>query len=547
MNLVRPSYSCRSSLKRKISNAAYTAKKKQLKSITQSLNDFQRESAFSNSKLCVMCKQFYLSSAVSELTSCNSLYVQLELEKNMHLKRMQKFWLCHVCQSSEKKLETMLAKPKMKKIEIEGWQVLYPTLDENLEEELNLSSGNTPILVPCTGYKCGNDTHYLVPNLYSNSDPNNSFISTLYHNRLTKFALRKLYSDFYDGEIATEGNKKLESISKIYDESVIRSSSSWTQKQKKAIVSQFAQYGGAAIAFSLEVGVSSIESVMTSLLCEGSVITVEFQGNIHDEFISTYYSHNHGNNTLCSTSDCVKTEIQNVPHDLEAKCLPNFIMSLAQKQSLFIEHFVKSQNFQLSGEDYFCGIEFGLNGTGRIIGLIWTRNCNSFNEDLSQSSLDGRELNPEKYLQYLESNILTTVNHIVIQEALEVAEDEAQKISQLATMYQVEMNMPEQYVPLPSYETLLRCTPGIDGILNMINKKRLLQKFKTLLLNLTLDEKTHLSTQDWLTGLMPLAKFEYKEAESKLMIDFQDLNATFIIDTKLNKYIEKYGPLIGEC
>ena len=540
-----PSYSSRQSLKRKLDNAAYLAKKKELKSVTESLNEFKRQSSLSNYKLCVLCRQYYLTASVTEINNTDPLYGELDLENNNELLRMMKFWICQICQSTGKKIEPLFAKPFMKNIEVEGWNILYPTMDEDVDEDLNVTVDNTLLLIPYTGYNCGNQTHYLVPNLYSNSEVTNSFISTLYHNRRTKFALRKLYADFYDGELANGDNKKLESVSKIHDESCIRSSSSWKQKQKKAIISQFTQFGGAAIAFCLNVGVSTMETVMTSQICNGLVITVEFHGNIHDEFSNNYFYHNHDNTTLCCNTNCVKTKIEEVPEELKTKCLPNFVTSLVQKQTLFVEQFVKNQNFSLFAEEYFCGVNFSLNGSGQIMGLLWTKSCSTFNEHLSQSSLFGSEVNVESYLQYIESSILTTVNHLTIQSVLQVTEDEAQRISSLARKFQIQMYMAEQHIFLPSYETMMRHEPDIEGIFNVTSAKRLLQTFKRLLLLLSPEEKNNISTQDWLESLRSKAKFKVEHDNSKIVVDFEDLNATFYLERRLNEFIDKYGPFIG--
>ena len=543
-NLNSPSYASRCSLRRRIDNAAIAARKKEMKSVTQSLNEFKQNSALSNYKLCVLCSQYYLTPAVSELDSSNPMFDELDLNNRTEDKRMMKFWICRVCQSSGKKIETSLAQSRFKSIQIHGWQILYPSNEDSLDEQLNVTVDNTLVLIPHNGYGCDSNLHYLVPNMYRNPETSNSFLSTLYHNRLTKFALRKLYCDFYEGEIANYEEKKLESISKIYDESQIRSSSSWEQKQKRSIYSQFKQFGGAAIGFCLESAINSIEPVVTSLLCNGSVITVEFQGNIRDEFVTKYFSHNHGNNTSCRDSNCIKTEMQDFP-DLEVKCLPNFITNLSQKQHLFIEHFVKNLNFEHFAEEYYCGLEFSLNGNGRIIGLLWSKSCNMFNEELSKSSLDGSELKEDAYLKYLENSILTTVNHLSLQQLLQIPEDEAQEISDLGRKFQIDMHMKEAYVPLPSYETMMRFTPGIDGILNMMSAKRLLHSFKNLLMQLSTEEKNSLTTENWLERLSTFGKFTVQDNGSKLLIVFQDISATFLVDKRLNTFINKYDPFIG--
>ena len=354
-----------------------------------------------------------------------------------------------------------------------------------------------------------------------------------------------MYSDFYDGEIAINDNRKLESVSKIHDESGIRSSTTWDQKQKRTIVSEFTQYGGASIGFCFNIPITSMETVITSYLCNGSLITLEFHGDTHGFFSTKYYSHSHGNEILCSDTDCIKTEVENINDSLEPRCMPNFIVSLAQKQSLFLQQFVNNQNFEHYAEEYFSGIKYSLNGSGKIMGILWTKNCNKLNVNISKSSFDGSSLDVTDYLQYIEEGILTTVNKLQIQQLLNIPEDEAQKISVLARKYQIDLDMKDSYVPLPSYETMMCYMPGMDAIYNIQSAKRLLEIMKTLLLDLEFEQKNSLTTEEWLSELMLQAKFTLQNESSKLKIEFKQVELTFLLETRLTKLIDKYNPFIG--
>ena len=94
INLTRPSFSSRTSLKRKLDNAAQDARKKESKTVTDSLNEFKKECSASNYRLCVQCHQFFLARAVTEIQYDDSLYESLHLEQNKQLQRMGKFWCC---------------------------------------------------------------------------------------------------------------------------------------------------------------------------------------------------------------------------------------------------------------------------------------------------------------------------------------------------------------------------------------------------------------------------------------------------------------------
>lgn len=295
--------------------------------------------------------------------------------------------------------------------------------------------------------------------------------------------------------------------------------------------------------FNFDVNVNNFETFVTSLLCEGQVITLEMEGDINNEFSLKYQKHNHENIDECN-DNCVKTEVIQDNTQLQAKYIPIYLSHLSQSQNLFVDQFVKNSNFELYSENYFSSINFYLEGSGRLSGVLWTHECTLFNKEISASSFSGAAINENNYLQYIETSILTTVNNVDIKNNLQIPQEEATKISNLAQMHQVDLNMVAEKVALPSYETLFRGPSDNISRLNMISSKIFLQILKRQILELSQEEKKSLTTEDWLVNNGRKAKFKCEE-ETKLQMDFENVKITFEFEDRLNNFMTKYGSFIG--
>ena len=541
INLTRSSYSSRRTLKRQLEYAALNTRKKDSKTVTNSLNSYRLEVSLANYRFCIICQQNFCKSGAFEIKDSDSLYQQFDLENNMEFKRMNKFWCCHYCKSAGKKKNNSFIEPRLKSVIANGRKIVYP-VDTRGVEEIELDT-NTLIMIPVKPLVGRTMAKYSVLNMYQNQDPNNSFLSTMYLNRILKFEQRLLHCDLYEGEILRNQNKRLETVAKIIDTSMIRGSTSWNRKQRNNIYSQFCQFGQAAIGFSLRVDMNNIETYITTQLCEGRVVTVDQIGDINGEFFSKYYIHNHVNSQACG-NNCIKSEVKELPEKLHPKFIPVFLASLSQKQSAYVEEFVKNNNFDLSGEDYHVGIDFNLDTSTRIKGLIWTRECAVFNEALSVASLNGASLKADLYLLYLEKSILTTVNSSDIRNTLDISEEETMQIQMLAQKYQVCMEMKESNIKLPSYETMYRVHPEHTALINLVSSKTMLSYFKAQLIQLSEEDKKSLTTEDWLRRLSKKAKFNMIN-ENKISIQVENKKICFKLDDRLNDLMIKYDCFTG--
>lgn len=540
-NLSRTSYASRTTLQRRLQNAAFAAKKKDAKTLTNSLNDFRKSNAIFNYRLCILCDQFFLNSSAYEISNNDPLYDQHDLGNQLGKRRQYKHWICTVCKSAAKPDEELLSSPILKIIEIDGKKIIYPSQND-VSENLQITMDTlvmTPVVFPGTFTLAKG----LSIKIFNNQHPTNEFISSLYKRRLSKFSQRKLASELYDGVIHAPQQNKLNSISRIYDDTMIRKSRSWKSRRRDSIYNQFHQFGQTAIAFNIDISFDNLQTLVTSLLCEGSVITLEFEGNTSDEHQTKYFQHNHNHQVECGNT-CVVTEITEVNQSLHPKFIPIYICCVSQKHSSLIENFIKNKNFPFHAEEYFSGVDFYLDGNAKLSGVMWSYECNIFNEELSTASLNGQDLEMYDYLQYIENSILTTVNTIRLKEVLGVSDEEAVKIHNLARKHQVNLDMDPTWVSLPSFQTLFKMKPKIDSKSNIDSSKTLLLVMKNKLLSLTEEEKNSLTTEEWLESIGKNVTFDVT-TESIVYIQLEDKWISFIVDDNLTSFVTKYDYFTG--
>ena len=283
INLTRPARASRTSLKRKLENAAFASRKKDVKTVTQSYNDYRQSISLCNYRLCVVCEQFFLQDAALEITNNDPLFETLSLNEKLSTRRMNKFWLCSVCKSSGKNNLESFSIPFFKSINVDGWNILYPTTEQQ-GENLDVNF-HTLTLVPKTFPRGKNlfGKNFFIK-MYNNQTPTNKFLSTIYQQRYMKFLNRKQHAEIYDCEISANNNRKLNSISKVYDDSMIRGSRRWWSNRRNAVDSMFTQFGQSAIAFNIDVKVENLETIITSLICDGMVITLNYCGDVREAF-----------------------------------------------------------------------------------------------------------------------------------------------------------------------------------------------------------------------------------------------------------------------
>ena len=361
-NYTRSAHASRSSAKRKLENNLMISKKKSSITTIECLNKFRQETAFSNYRLCISCEQHFMQSGAIEVLPEDEKYTEFELENKASLKRLNKFWICHLCLASSKKIESKYSTPKMSVYEEDGRKIIYPSSEEQTDDiEISM---DTLIMIAknCSAVTVQPNNFSL--KMYVLEEPSNKILTTHYDARLSKFYQRKLNFDTYEGVIDNNEQRILSSAMPVYDDSNIKFSDSWHNKKRSTLYSYFHQNGQFAIAYNFDIELDNIETISTLLLCGGRVITVEYIGNENDEYVRKYFIHDHTNSQMCTPS-CIKTEVKNIGVNLPVKCIPTYLSSVSQKQSAFIECLIKNKNFALNSEHYYSGIDFHLDGRAR--------------------------------------------------------------------------------------------------------------------------------------------------------------------------------------
>ena len=270
------------------------------------------------------------------------------------------------------------------------------------------------------------------------------------------------------------------------------------------------------------------------------VITLEYCGDVNDEYEVKYVVHSHDNSTECGDT-CNTVEMEGLDDvSLSAQFIPIFIASLQQKQSAFLTHFINNKNFAFFSEDFFCRVDFYLNGDAHLSGCLWTFECDILNEKLSSASLEGNKVEVNDFLQYIETSILTSVSTSSIKDCLGVSDEEAIYIQNLAKKHQINLHMAPEHVFMPSYETMYRLKPDPEAEENLDSSKKFLQICKTLLLQLSDEDKISLSTEDWLDNVSKHAKFDVTET-NQILVQLDGITMSFCVDERLNKKMSQYS------
>ena len=274
-NLQRQSQPSRQPTQRRLN---YQNKEKESITVSEAINNFKRSIALSNYRLCCICHGHYLESSTIEIDNDHALYKEKELEKNLQLRRMNKFYCCKMCLSSNDTPDQRVIEPILKVLAINGQKILYPKETNDSANILDSEFNNkTLILVPKnTNFKI--KVQKLPVNIYKCKPLTNSFLSTMYNNQVYKYYQKKTLIERYEGTIENLQSKLLTNIKPIVDISEIRNSETWVTSKITGLQARFDQFGPAALAFAIPLEINSPETISTALLVKGDVLTIEYQG-----------------------------------------------------------------------------------------------------------------------------------------------------------------------------------------------------------------------------------------------------------------------------
>ena len=513
---------------------------------SQATNNFKRNIALANYRMCCKCMGHFLEGSAVELKQDDELYKELDLDQKPEFRRMNKYFCCKVCSSSNINIDTNFSKPILKTFNSNGVTILYPS---NSDSEIIADSefnSKTLILIP-KNVNFNKKVQKLHVNPYKCHDGTNRFFSTIYNNQLFKYLQKKSVIDRYEGKIENFNQRKLSSVKPIIDDSDIRLSDTWTNSRISGLQARFAQFGQAALALNVELELNTPETISTSLLIQNSVVTLEFEGNQSFDMTTKYYLHRHKSNINCGTS-CVKDLIR--PRNfqltplLPVKFIPVFLSSIHQKMNGLVTHFLRNSTCDITAKEYYVGVKFTPTGTACIEALIWTETCDKFNEKASECSLTNGHIDAKEYLTHISKTVMTTSSVSELKHLLNITETEAEDLSNSVKNFQVESNnQPVETLKLPSLECMLTVTPSSDYMSNLLASEKLLIFLRQKLHTTSIEDKIKLTTLEWLNRMETFIDMDIDD--QYITLDLDDEIIEFKKDNRLAELMTEFTEFKG--
>ena len=249
----------------------------------------------------------------------------------------------------------------------------------------------------------------------------------------------------------------------------------------------------------------------------------------------------------CDTS-CKKTELLETNFDsakmTHSRYIPIFISSIHQKMTGIVTHFIKNPNSDIEAEEYYIGVNFGLNGGATIEGIVWTENCDSFNEKLSINSLTGETVNDEEFLRHISKTVLTTSDVHELKCLLNLTENEASSLSNSVKKYQIQSKeQPIHEINLPSLNYYRTKKPKQDQLSNLDASEKFIFLLQNILHATSKEDISSSSSIQWLNKIE--SQFVINADEEILNIQFDNENIFFERDDRMNDLIQQYQEFKG--
>ena len=459
-NCTRQSNSSRQSLSRKIENVKARESRADSKTVSQAVNDFKTSTALSNYRRCFKCSGNYLDSGTKEVDpSADEFEEEDSLLLKPELMRMNKFYICHACSIGRTCKQVGNQENILTCEFMNNSKILKPSNPDSNNNPLpNFEvNGGEQILIPTNigslnlfKNKKLNQPNNVTRIIYNCEEPTPADLSSLYIDRLLKFKNRKDYYERVVGTIGDDRHKILSNIVPIIDTSDIHSSDHWEEAKRTATKFRFKQLGPSSIGFQITTDPSEIETIATSLIIGGYVITVSFDGDENFDLQTKYFLHPHSTSEECPGENCPKQDLEEIIAKIvEETQIPTFnqkfsssyICSVYQKTHSLVESLIRTRSFELHSEDYFVGIKFNSQGSAIIEGSLWPAECANFNETLSNCSLSGEpnSFHKESFLQFIDKSVFTTVSPEILKHKLNLQNDKAGDMSELVAKNQLDL------------------------------------------------------------------------------------------------------------
>ena len=537
-----------------------------MKTKVRAINDNLHATSLLNYRICVLCRSCF--------TENSSIIIDEQEPKfdgiDGSLRRMTKMYICLQCNKLDDE-EDVTHNPSnnLRHIDFDNRDCLIvPSAsifngneeavdgEEAWEDKEFSSEVINNIMFPSSVFSevkdidissCGN-----INVLFNKCDPpKKSVLGHLYSNQLRKYKNIVTNAKRYTGTIVEGDQRTITDIKAMTDDSQIRGSINWFNRQGGNIERRFEQYGQCAFKIELKVPHNNEETIANSLLLEGISITVSYIGDECLEQERRFLVHpNHAASEFCSNEDCEKIALADYLEGRELdfdsiKYISTYLYSISFQLQSLVENIVKCPSSELFSEDFYFTVLFDGHGVGYIKGIFWPKQSLLYNEDKSEISFfgGGKDMK-EKYLEFVSKTVSSMSDEEDLKELFELNGKEAKKLSALVKKYQVHFgdNCDKCNNPtLPSLIGTFKCRPSTRAMHNIYEAREFCKMLLEMLTSITEDEIVDLTTLDWLKEIS-VWKVEMDEEYDTEEIQFT-LNGRefcFILDERLVEMITKF-------
>ena len=306
------------------------------------------------------------------------------------------------------------------------------------------------------------------------------------------------------------------------------------------------QYGPLLVSFRIKIPFS-IDQIASSLIQDGVVISVEYQGKSTSELETVYYVHQHGCEEDCS-NNCQKERLEAYLHCnavdkklMEVKNPALHVSNVQLKMHSMIRNFIKHQVSPLFSQDFHFEVEFGLNCCPSIIGFAWPKQMENMNKaftDYPETDIDHDVI--VDYVDFINSTFSCSTDPNLLRKQFNLSEADASNVAKIAKKVQYyfcDCGEQEcgrcQFVQLPSLETGIIMRPALDCSTNISNSDRFRKFMMTKLRCTPRRDIESLSTKEWLQK--HFSQKSISENGTSLTFHFEEHFFKFIVDSRLER------------
>ena len=531
------------------------------KTMTGSLNDFRDKTMYSNYRKCALCLSNFGDYSARELKDHEEWFKELNLdcEAKKSVRRFQKFFICNKCdKSSENVID-------------EGSEIIH--LGENVEEDTilffpdqnsdgfeveTIEESKIKLMLPqnCDALDQIKDLKIIrgraesIKKLYETEKFDRATVSAIYQNEVNKYKNIKVSGERYVACVKDFKKKLLSSVDKVVDSSRITCSSGWFSNLDQEMKHRQDQFGKFFLAVKFELPQTSPEVIATCLVQEGFVVSVDKKGSSTGESKISYLIHlDHSSSVDCSDECVNRIDLEEFldrdvfdKGDLGNKFIGTYVSEVHQKLIAFVNCIVLAPASELLSQNHHLMLMYDCEGKAFIVGALWPDALNTINLNVA---LDNGELKEISELrEFADRNLAASFDPRLLRAAFNVSEVEAVDLSKLVEKIQLHICEDELCplcltVDLPSLETKVK---GCCSIKNSESAMRLKKLMLRRLERMPFEDKTSISTWDWLQRQWENVYGEMDDGLERIIISFEDEqeDIEFNVDQQLGEELEEF-------